>query len=351
VVVYWLMFAFPASITFLLGEKRTGTRGRLALALLFIVFVILIGLRYDTGGDWGNYQNYSEDISFQSLGTVMSDGEAGFAFVTWVSTQLGWDIYGSTMFCGIVLMYAIVQFARRQPDSWLALTAAVPYLIIVVGMGYIRQAAAIGFVMLALVNFQENKRLRCGVYIVLATLFHTSALVIIPFIAIVILRKKNPLYIIPVVAGSLPAFFFLLGDRYDRMVNYYINIEYDSSGALVRLLMNAIPSILFLLYRKRFEFSEDVRFLWSMFAVASCLLIGGFVVSPSSTVVDRLGLYMIPIQLMVFGHLPRVLARKPADARLISFFCVLYFALVQFVWLNFATNANVWLPYRSLLTI
>jgi hypothetical protein len=351
VLIYWLMFAWPATVTFFLGENRSGSRSRLLLLMLFVVFCVLIGWRYDTGGDWGNYANYTEQVALQSLSATLSGGEAGFGLVTWLSAWLGWDVYGSMIFCGVVLMYAVVRFAQRQPDSWLAVTAAVPYLIIVVGMGYIRQAAAIGFIMLALLDFESGKRLRCGLYVILATLFHTSSLVVIPFFAIVIARKKNPLYVIPIALGSIPAIFFLLGDRYDRMVNYYINIQYDSSGALVRLFMNAVPSVLFLMYRKRFRLSEDVEFMWSLFAVVSCLLVVSFPVSPSSTVVDRLGLYMIPIQLMVFGHLPQVLSRKPADARLINFFGIAYFAVVQFVWLNFAANAYAWLPYRSVLTM
>jgi len=349
VAVYWLMFAWPAVASFLFSGNTNRRGSRVSLALLFLVFSVLICLRTDTGGDWINYEDFAELLSFQRFSGIFSqNSEAGFALITWLSTQIGWGVYGATTFCGLVLTYAVVRFARHQPDSWLSITAAVPYLLIVVGMGYIRQAAAIGFIMLALINFDERKRIWCGTFIVLAALFHTSAVVIIPFFAVIIARR-NILYLVPVVVGSLPVFYFSLRERYDAMVEHYINAEYDSSGALIRILMNALPSVLFLLCRKRFQISDDMKLIWTMFAVTSCLLIGAFVVSPSSTVVDRLGLYLIPIQLMVFGNLSTVLGRRLDEARLINLLGIVYFGSVQFIWLNYANNAFAWLPYRSLL--
>jgi hypothetical protein len=343
------MFAWPAVASFLFSGNVDRKGSRISLAALFLVFSILIGLRTNTGGDWINYEDFSELLSLQPFSGIFSQGsEAGFVIITWLSNQIGWGVYGASAFCGIVLTYAVIRFARHQPDSWLAITAAVPYLLIVVGMGYIRQAAAIGFIILALLNFDEHKRFWCGAFIVLAALFHTSAIVIIPFFAVIIARR-NILYLVPVIIGSIPVFYFSLREKYNAMVEYYINQEYDSSGALIRLLMNAIPSVVFLLFRKRFQLSEDMKLIWTMFAVASCLLIGAFVVSPSSTVVDRLGLYLIPIQLMVFGNLSTVLGRRLDEARLINLLGILYYAAVQFIWLNFATNAYAWLPYHFLL--
>jgi hypothetical protein len=113
--------------------------------------------------------------------------------------------------------------------------------------------------------------------------------------------------------------------------------------------MNAVPAIIFLLYRKKFDISKDMRVLWTLFALTSCLLLILFPLSPSSTFLDRVGLYMIPIQLMVFGHLSSILTAKPQEGSLINLFAILYFAAVQFVWLNYAANSYAWLPYRSLL--
>ena len=75
--------------------------------------------------------------------------------------------------------------------------------------------------------------------------------------------------------------------------------------------------------------------------MAVAMLIALFVL-PSSTVVDRLSLYLIPLQLAV---LPRV-AYLFGARNLGRFLVVVYAALVLFVWLNFAVHAEYWLPYQ-----
>ena len=65
-------------------------------------------------------------------------------------------------------------------------------------------------------------------------------------------------------------------------------------------------------------------------------------VSPSSTAVDRIALYMMPLQLIV---LPRFvfLFQSRQVGRLVV---ILYAAAIQFTWLNFATHAQYWVPYQ-----
>ncbi len=85
----------------------------------------------------------------------------------------------------------------------------------------------------------------------------------------------------------------------------------------------------------------EVR-IWRAFAWTSLGLLVLLVVSPSSTAVDRIALYMIPLQLIV---LPRVVAlfQSPQVARLIL---IVYAAAIQFTWLNFAAHASYWVPYH-----
>lgn len=349
-LVYWLMFAWPAGATFLWSGNEYRRAIRAALVVLFLVFCVVVGLRDETGGDWINYADYTEAVSFVSLETAFTaNNEPGFALITWLSTRIGLGVYGPSAFCAIILMWAIVRFARRQPDSWLAITASVPYLIIVVGMGYVRQSAAIGFIMIALLNFESGRTIRCLIYLLLASLFHTSALFVFPFIALA-LSRRNIVFAIPLSILSIPVIYMIIGNRLDQMMQNYVEAKLDSSGTLVRLLMNAVPSMIFMIYRDKFHLSNEMKFIWTMFAVTSCLLIMIFPLSPSSTLVDRLGLYMIPIQLMVFGHLSSVMAKKPQEGGLINLFAVLYFAVVQYVWFNYAKSVFAWVPYHSLLT-
>ena len=110
--------------------------------------------------------------------------------------------------------------------------------------------------------------------------------------------------------------------------------------------------------------------VWTLFAIISLVLLALFFVIPASTALDRVALYMLPLQMLVFARLPDAFgaqgeryhhaptaaafapgsqARRSTggkDAPIIVAAILLYYGAVQFVWLNFADNAPYWVPYR-----
>ena len=265
----------------------------------------------------------------------------------WVANRLGSGIYITNIVCASVMMYGMARFAWRQPDPWMAVTAAVPYLVIVVGMGYTRQAAAIGFILLAILAFEDKRVYLFTGLMLAAAAFHGSSLCVLPF-AVVALARQNKTLILPFLLLAVVLYVFLLSRRADDLYHLYVTREQsmDSSGALVRLVMNAVPATVFLLYRRWFGLDQQSDTLWTLFSVAAIALLGVLYVFPSSTAIDRIGLYFIPIQLFVFGRLPGVVGQTPAGARIVSYVVIVYYAAVLFTWLTFASHANDWLPYR-----
>ncbi len=69
-------------------------------------------------------------------------------------------------------------------------------------------------------------------------------------------------------------------------------------------------------------------------------------VSPSSTAVDRVALYWIPLQLFVWSRVPDAMGRPGSANAFWVYTVVAYSAVVHFVWLFFATHAHLWLPYQ-----
>jgi hypothetical protein len=66
----------------------------------------------------------------------------------------------------------------------------------------------------------------------------------------------------------------------------------------------------------------------------------------SSTAVDRLALYLIPLQMFVWGRLPSAFPDRGRLNIQISIVIIAYSAAIQFVWLNYAANSFAWLPYK-----
>ena len=137
----------------------------------------------------------------------------------------------------------------------------------------------------------------------------------------------------------------------------------QSQGAAVRLLMNALAAGILLGWRSRFSFSKSEASLWRWLAIISMAMLGLFLVqSSASTALDRMALYMLPLQVVVFAQLPFVFNTHHQKARgsmtrltagknvqPLTVGVLLYYGLVQFVWLNFANNAYAWVPYQFYL--
>ena len=85
--------------------------------------------------------------------------------------------------------------------------------------------------------------------------------------------------------------------------------------------------------------------------VLALAFVGLLAASPSSTAVDRMALYLVPLQLFVLSRVPDALGRDPTVRRLLTLGIVAYCGAVEFVWLNFADHAENWVPYRSFIQL
>jgi hypothetical protein len=348
--VYWLMFLGPAWVAIAHHENSpVRVRGTLFinfgwLAALFLI-TLLVGYRFQVGGDWYEYFSYLNQAEVSTLGEALTDPDPGYRFVNWVSAKLDWGVFGVNLFGGFVFGAGLSVFCRSQPRPWLALAVAMPYMVIVVAMGYSRQAIALGFAMLGLVALGRGAIVLFVFWVILGATFHKTAVLLLPLAAMA--ATRNRLFTAAWVGVTVViSYQLLLEDSVDYFIENYVRAEYASEGALIRLLMNAVPAAVFLVWRGRFGMAAAELRLWSWFAAFSLVLAALFPVVPSSTALDRMALYLLPLQLVVFSRLPEVLIRSGGRAGLWVYAVLAYYAAVLFVWLNFASHAQYWIPYR-----
>ncbi|URD61588.1 EpsG family protein [Sphingomonas sp. KRR8] len=309
-----------------------------------ILMALMIGTRFRVGGDWETYTFYWDYAGGSTLGEMLDFGDPAYQFLNWLGQQLGLDIWSVNLVCGSLFTWGLIRFARTQPMPWLVVVVAIPYLVMVVAMGYTRQAVAIGLLLGGLGSlFRGGSLVRFAMYVILAALFHKTAVLALPLI--IFSRERNRLL---TVVGGLLLFYALyvslLADNVDQLVTNYIEAQYQSSGAAIRVGLSLIPALLFLSSPARFAFDDLQRGFFRLSSWVTIGLLVALLTTPSSTAVDRMALYMFPLQLAVMSRLPI------AYPRLGSRFAIICYALaVQLVWLNFADFAYKWLPYRTYL--
>ena len=330
------------------GARRWGQATVVAL-LLFLT--LLIGLRNEVGGDWSTYLPYVDQQQGAPFAEIFESDELGYALLNWFGANWGGDIFLVNSLSALIFSVGLLQFCRAQPRPWLALTLAFPYLVMVVAMGYTRQGVAIGLEFLALLALERGRLLWFVAWIALAATFHKTALVLMVLPASTLnpsLRFSQLIRLGLVALSGFGLFNALLADSIDTFQSGYLDASYQSQGALIRVLLCLLPALLFLLNRRRFGLSPEPLRIWSILSLATLLASAALVLSTSSTAVDRISLYLIPLQLFIGSRLP--------DTRLFNLTPELWnklligFSLaVMLVWLLFAATNFAWLPYRNLL--
>jgi hypothetical protein len=341
--VYWAMFVLAALLA--LGPVRVVPRQmRVVWFVCGAILAILLGLRDQVGGDWYSYLAHFYRVQTIDLGTILfRQPDPGYYGLNWIVAWFGGSVHLVNLACAILLVTGTVLFARAQPRPWLAVLVAIPYLLIVVGMGYTRQAAAIGLVMIGLVALGRSRVAWFVFWVLAATTFHRSAVLVLPIAALASTKHRLWTTLWIGVAAAIGVWLFVF-DSSEQVWAHYVVSEYAdaSEGGGIRVAMNTVPAVLLLLFHRRLTEPGSERKLWLWMSVFSLACIP--LLAVSATAVDRIALYFIPIQLFVFPRLPR-LAATPPSRTLVVLAVIGYYALVQFVWLNYASHAGAWLPY------
>lgn len=343
--IYWVMFALP-----LIGATmRMTTFRRLDQAYWWVtglVFVIIVGLRYEMGWDWFNYLGLYQSVEGLNLWDAMGTTDPGYAAVEWIGVQLHLGFWFVNLICAGVFLFGLFTFARRQPDPWLALLISVPYAIIVMGMGYTRQSAAVGMEFLAVLAIMDRRVFMFAGCVLGAALFHKSAIALLPLA--LLFGTDRP--ILRFVAGlSLAMAVYALVDRLDQYLSFralYIDQALASEGTGPRLAVNTVAAAGFLFVRRYIPARPNERLLMTAFALASIVCIP--LAFAFSTATDRLVLFLLPIQLFFWGRIETMFSNRVLSTPL-RLGGVAFYGVIQFVWLNYAIHASAWIPYRSVI--
>lgn len=345
---YFTITGTIALIAFIAPQKRLYPA---LWALMFFVIIVFVGLRHHVGMDWSNYLIMIRRANLGSLWDALNIAEPGYAIILRWAGHMGWGVYGAYLLGTIVFCSGLFRYAKRTPNPWIALTVAMPFLVIVVAMSAARQAVAIGILLWITSEWATASLKKRLAFVALASLFHISALIFLPLVIVGLRMKSTVKIVLALLFTSLILVVLEItgyGAYYDRLYWSEQSGQIHSPGALMHVVINAGPGALALLLNRKaggLLLPDDFH---RQLAVASLLLVP--LVFISSTSAGRLTLYFFPVSMWFFSALPSAL--KGAEARnLVKFITSLFFMVVLIVWLNFANNAKAYRYYQNALFI
>ncbi|MDW2309489.1 EpsG family protein [Vibrio sp. 1075] len=343
--LWFLLFFFS-----LLLLRNEGLYERIFFNIIFAtILFVFIGFRDQVGGDWFNYENMFEAISYLPFFGSVVYTDPAYAAINFFVSKIGYSIHLVNTICALIFVLCIFLIANRTKFPVLFYFCIFPYLVVVVALGYTRQSAAIALFSLAIVYLLEQSQRKYWVCTLLAILFHKTAVVSILFLLMANNKNiKNHKFKLAFIGLPFILFFgYILSDKMLVMYELYFYGDIDSKGAFLRILILTIPSLLFFIYYKELKAHSRYDFrLLSFLAIAPLALL--LLVFISSTMADRLSLYFYVVQALIFVAIIEVCEIR---TRYISFFIISIFSFAQlYFWLSFSYWAvNYWLPYGTIL--
>lgn len=325
-------------------DRRTSVLSWSVLASFAIALSAFIGFRFEVGKDWIQYNYIFKLITELPFIDAMDLTDVGYSFVNWLSHQLGFGVSAVFFFCAVVLVVGLMMFAAMTPYPWLAMAVAMPHIVTIMAMDHIRQTTALGFILIGLAFLKRDRVWVFLACIVLGALFHRTAIICLVFGLVLVERNRLLLY--PAVLGfSALLMEFLLADQIGVYILRYVETSAGSRGALIRLLLNALPAVGFLIYGKYANLPPKLDKVMKAMAWAAVFSLLLLPLLPSPVIIDRIGKYFLPVQILLFPLIVSLLRGYAIRFIATSLICA-YLLLTQFYWLYTSELADFWVPYK-----
>jgi hypothetical protein len=342
---YWLLFMmFAAGAVAVRDQPGGATRSRPLLLFTMMLMALFIGVRFEVGPDWPTYLEIYKAASRLDFGDLVGHDDPGFYALMWLGRQLHVEIWALNLACAAIFASGLLAFARRQPNPWLAVTVAIPYLVIVVAMSGTRQATAIGFIFLGLAAFIDKKLYRFMFWVMCASLFHASALLMAVVVGLSYTRNRFQSIVLLCLA-AFPA-YYILSASFEVYIDRYGDTDIQSEGTIYRVMMNFIPAVYFLLNSKKFSAELHERVLWRNLALIALICVPLMLIVPSSTALDRVSLYVIPLQIYVLARIPTMLSASAKEYLVTTIGIIGLLAGVMLVYFTFSSHGEYYIPYQ-----
>lgn len=302
--MFILALSIPLFLLSFIWEKFTYGSKVILRALLIITFAVSFTAYYPNGSDWVIYY-----LKFLDDGEPFLSFEFGFVIFFKFLLFLTGENYGASiliffLLCFSTLNYVLVKFKANEPLFWGALFVLFGYNLV---LEQLRQFIACILVLYAILSFNENERkLTLLVWVIIASSFHVSSLIILP--SLLLVRLKNINTFIFITLSAIVGFVAVLFGGY-ALISLLANINFAFAKVLYYLdqnhvslnigwlnLVDAIYVFFYIYYRAAIDANSSLRLFTRLIFVGAII----HLFSGSITFLVRVSFYYYFVALYVF---------------------------------------------------
>lgn len=337
-LVYFVVFGLVFALNFAAMRQKELKVRNFLIIVSFALLLVFVGFRYNVGTDYDNYlaqYNIVQNTAWEKLPSLRLELLVAVLFK--VCSFVLWDARLIFVVLGFFLLYPIYKANKLYDYKYLAYSIlAFCVLFLPFGLNGMRQGIAMGFTLLTIVRFVRGD-LKMGVFdFIVAVLFHTSALVVLPYAAAIYVCRRwkfnfTKINIAITVFVAAAVLFFLndiLVQNGITQYNYMLGST-DVERISLKSIVVYIPIVLLaIFFRGERENKFGISVMRNLTISGICL----FAVGTSAQYLTRFGLYFMMPSIILLpeliqnipGKRMRIIIKGLFVAYLISFFVTQY---------------------------
>lgn len=332
--VFLWSFLVPAE-----NKNKTNTRAFMILCSVALIFIIGLRSRYTGSQDTYLYttvfsgaQNYPNLIEYLTRADVF-DGffllsEGGFHIYTWIAAQIFPEAQWFILLTAVVIVCCTASFISHNSEdpamSWIVFICLGSMTFAMNGM---RQALAMSICLISYRYAKEKKLFRFLLIVMLAMLFHKSAMI---FVLIYLLRNLRLNWKSMTFLGAIVAVLLVFANRfaflYDSMTGEdYATGESFESGGVIVVLIYLIAIVGLLIFSKRLKEPQGF-FPFALIVIGVSLYLARFL---STQIYERISYYFAYFLMLGF---PLLFADMKPELRKPVRFCFMIACIALFAY-------------------
>ncbi|WP_097014276.1 EpsG family protein [Anaerocolumna aminovalerica] len=306
-----------------------------------IIVFIFTAFRYDIGWD---YMAYYNTIRYNAITNIISNNEYATIWLIDISKNLGIPNLYFVVNTFICLFFILTTVKKYSKDVWLSLIFFLSFpLFYLNSLSVIRLFSALAISFYGFKYIEKKNFIHYLITIVIASLFHRSALIALAFYFLKDIKLKTNKLIF--ILALLPIFSNLINIAVVKFLPRYsvytkaTTVQEGTKAILVFIFIGVIS----LLFREKIIKNDpNANIYYNLFYVGLCIYLMFF---KQGTMGHRLGLYgtiysllLIPKILSLFGNKKE----KTLIKFLVYLFCIVSFVFTVYV------GADTYIPYKMI---
>lgn len=329
--------------------------------IIFFLFIIS-GIRYYVGQDY-----YHWTYIYDCIATNHPHGEyveIGYKYLNLFIQNLPYsNVFWLYLITSAFIIFGFGYAIKKNVESKYLFVSVFIFIssgIFFATLNLIRQYLAIVIILLGLKNLKNNKYIKFSIIILLASLFHTSALIMVPFMFFYIMFKNNKyndkliiLYIISLIfividiRYFVEAFSFIIPGRW----KWYLDSEfmtYRNYSAIVKQLVPNILLIFTMINRKKIiQYNKDndiyILLFYINVIITNCFY-GVLVLLRFSYFFDISLVFVIPLILKILDSYD-INIKRLGNVLIWGYYALLIVVIIFFM------NGHGVMPYKTIFSI